>query len=341
MSEHQQAALSGPSEWSGMPQGSPPVLIIRLDAIGDALALTPLLAALRRRDIPVDVVLSRANRDAFAANAIRRAIVAEFAPRDDSRANRGAIAALGKTLASSGYSHALVATEDPSGYRLARAAGAPLRIGFIDPLGKPLKALWSRAQLTRTVYRSAGMDPRAPHECEVLFRLGDSLLSGEAPSRDAADLRPLVLDESPVPSPCIAVQITDKWERMGIAFPQVVELVRRLRETAPLELLAAARESAYARRVADAAGEPITYFERLQAWKAAIAGATAVVAPDSGAMHVAGMTGTPVVAVFAPVKRYALQVARWSPWAAPHRIVRADSGWPARAADALAQLLSI
>ena len=31
-----------------MPKGSPSVLIIRLDAIGDALALVPLLAALRR-----------------------------------------------------------------------------------------------------------------------------------------------------------------------------------------------------------------------------------------------------------------------------------------------------
>jgi len=324
-----------------MPQGSPPVLIIRLDAIGDALALTPLLAALRCRDIPVDVVLSRANRDAFAGTAIRRAIVADFAPRDDSRANRAAIRALGETLAASGYSHVLVATEDPSGYRLARATGAPVRIGFIDPTGKPLKALWSRAQLTRTVYRSAGMDPRAPHECEVLFRLGDSLLSDETPSRDAAHLRPLLLDDVPALSPRIAVQITDKWERIGIALAEAVELVRRLRETAPLELLAATHESPYAQRIAAAAGEPITYFERLQPWKAAIAGATALVAPDSGAMHVAGMTGTPVVAVFAPAKRYALQVARWSPWAAPHRIVRGDSGWPARAADALAQLLAI
>ncbi|MBV8198156.1 MAG: hypothetical protein JO263_08470 [Candidatus Eremiobacteraeota bacterium] len=322
-----------------MPKGSPPVLIIRLDAIGDALALTPLIAALRRRDIPVDAVLSPANADAFSATALRHAIVAEFALRDDSRANRTAVARLGETLSSSGYSHALVATEDPSGYRLARAAGAPARIGFIDPLGKPLKALWSRAQLTRTVYRTAGMDPGAPHECEVLFRLGGALLGDEAPTRDDARLRPLILDQPPSFSGRIAVQITDKWQRLGIALADVVELVRRVMEAGPLKLLAARHESAYAQAIADATAQPVTYFERLAPWKAAIADAAALVAPDSGAMHVAGMVGTPIVAVFAPVKKYALQVARWAPWAAPHRIVRADQGWPARAADALAQLL--
>ena len=38
------------------------------------------------------------------------------------------------------------------------------------------------------------------------------------------------------------------------------------------------------------------------------------------------MIGTPVVAVFPPSRDYALQVARWAPWAAPHRIVRAGAG---------------
>ncbi|HKE36665.1 MAG TPA: hypothetical protein VKB39_04495, partial [Candidatus Baltobacteraceae bacterium] len=61
--------------------------------------------------------------------------------------------------------------------------------------------------------------------------------------------------------------------------------------------------------------------------------------PDSGALHVAGFVGTPVVAIFPPERNYRLQVARWAPWAAPHRIVRADADWSARAADALAQLL--
>ncbi len=321
-----------------MPKGSPSVLIIRLDAIGDALALTPMLAALRRRNIPVDIVLSPQNADVFTAGALRRKFVAEFALRDGSRANRNAVATLGARLAGSGYSHVLVATEDPAGYRLARAVGAPVRTGFIDPIGKPFKALWSRAQLTDPAYRSAGMDSRAPHECEVLFALAAPLLGGEEPTRDVVHLRPLIVEDDALRSDDIVVQITDKWERLGIPFEQVVELVRRLTGTGSLQLVAARREHAYAQRVGDATALPIAYCD-LAPWKTAIASAAALVAPDSGAMHVAGMVGTPVVAVFAPVKKYRLQVARWSPWAAPHRIVRAEDAWPARAADALAQLL--
>jgi ADP-heptose:LPS heptosyltransferase len=71
----------------------------------------------------------------------------------------------------------------------------------------------------------------------------------------------------------------------------------------------------------------------------AIAAAPAIVTPDSGALHVAGVVGTPTVAVFPAVRNFALQVARWSPWASPHRVVRAAGDWPVRAGEALAQLL--
>ena len=52
-----------------------------------------------------------------------------------------------------------------------------------------------------------------------------------------------------------------------------------------------------------------------------------------------GMIGTPVVACFSP-DRFALQSRRWSPWAAPHRIVSMQQQWPLVAQDALEDLLS-
>ena len=322
-----------------MPEGSPSVLIIRLDAIGDALALTPLLAAFARRSIAVDVVLRRTNAGIFSSRAARAIVLADFDLRSNAARNLAAIADLGGRLRARAYSHVLVATEDAGGYRLAAATSAPVRIGFADPWGKPFKALWSRRSLTQTIYRSAGLDPRAPHECEVLFPLGRVLIGDEAPSRDAGVLRPLVLEREPACDDRIALQVTREWERLGIA-------LRRGRGARPARcctvarLLASSTEAAYARTVAEAMGLEIAYFDELEPWKAAIAAAPAIVTPDSGALHVAGMIGTPVVAVFPPQRRYALQVARWSPWAAPHRIVRADAGWPARAADAAVALLS-
>ncbi|MBV9719785.1 MAG: glycosyltransferase family 9 protein [Candidatus Eremiobacteraeota bacterium] len=323
-----------------MPEVSPSVLIIRLDGIGDAVALTPLLAALRRRSIPVDIVLRDSNGGIFASRAARSIVMAPFALRNDSRSNRNLIAMFGHELASRQYSHVLVPTEDPAGYRLAAAVGAPVRIGFADPWGKPLKAIWGRRLLSRSVYRSAGLDPRGPHECEVLFTLGESLLGDESPTSDVAELRPLLLEREPDPGHRIAVQITDKWERIGIPVEHVCELLFQLREYRALQLLCAARESEYANRIAAASQLAIDYFDALEPWKEAIAAAPLIVTPDSGALHVAGMTGTPVVAIFPPQREYALQIARWAPWAAPHRIVRADGGWQRRATDAVAQLLA-
>jgi ADP-heptose:LPS heptosyltransferase len=323
-----------------MPQSSPSALIIRLDAIGDALALTPLLAALHARDIPADVVLRPGNAGIFSSRAVRNVVTSSFELRSSERSNLAAISALGHELAGRHYTHVLVATEDPGGYRLARATGAPVRIGFSNAWGKPLKALWSRAFLTETIYRSAGLDPRAPHECEVLFRLGRKLVGDAAPPRDAAHLRPLVLESEPQLDDRIAVQISDKWERLGIALDRVVEMLDRIGGAyGPLRLLAARTEGAYADRVARVTGIDVERFDTTTPWKAAIAAAPAIVVPDSGALHVAGMVGTPTVAVFPPGPDFALQVARWAPWAAPHRIVRADDDWPVRAGDALAHLL--
>ena len=107
-----------------MPEISPSVLIIRLDAIGDALALTPSIAALRQHEIPVDLVLRPANAQIFAAQAVREVVVAEFALRSDARATLEAIERLGSRLRSRAYTHVLVATEDPGGYRLAARSGS-------------------------------------------------------------------------------------------------------------------------------------------------------------------------------------------------------------------------
>jgi ADP-heptose:LPS heptosyltransferase len=323
-----------------MPESSPSALIIRLDAIGDALALTPLLAALRSASVPVDVVLRPGNAEVFSSRAVRSIVTSHFDLRSSAAKNLEAIERLGRQLAGNEYTHALVATEDPSGYRLALAVRAPVRVGFSNAWGKPAKTLWSQRFLTQSVYRSAGLDRRAPHECQVLFELGRTLVGATAqPARDPDLLRPLILDGEPPAGDRIAVQITDKWERLGIATEHVVELVRRLAAFGRPRLLAAATETDYADRIAELTGHRVERFAAMPPWKTAIAAAPAIVAPDCGALHVAGMLGTPAVGIFPPSRHFALQVARWAPWAAPHRIVRADADWPARAADALAQLL--
>jgi ADP-heptose:LPS heptosyltransferase len=315
------------------------VLIVRLDAVGDALALVPLLAALRDRAARIDIVLTPRNAGIFSKSAVDRVYVATFPQRDESASVRRQIDDLGKQVAEHPYDYALIATEDPAGYRLARASGARNRIGFDNGWGKPVKTLWARSQCTRTVHRTAGLDPRAPHESEVLFALGSGIVTASAPPRDPRLLRRFVIDEEPAPDPRLVMQVTSKWERLGAPASDVVELARELQKSHTVRFIAAESERAYGHAFAEQTNAAVEYFAELRPWKEAIAGAKALVAPDSGAVHVAGMTGTPAVAVFSPAN-FNVQTARWSPWAAPYRVVKLENGWPASAAAALNELLS-
>lgn len=313
-----------------MAQSSPSVLIIRLDAIGDALALTPLLAALAEREIPVDLVMRPVNAGIFSKRATREIFIAPFEQRSSSRENLAAIDRFGSELRARTYSHVLVATEDPGGYRLARSIGAPNRTGFVNGFGKPLKTIWAGSMLTQRIHRSAGLDPKAPHECQVLFQLGRGLLSTDvAPSRDNHLLRTFVLDEDQQPGNKIVFQVTDKWERLGINFDDVVLALQAFSLRGEVRAITAASEQDYANRVSVASRIEVETIESLETWKNTIASAAMLVAPDSGALHVAGMVGTPVIAIF-PTADFALQAARWSPWAAVNRVIPAEPGWPSK-----------
>ncbi len=322
-----------------MPQNSPSVLVIRLDAIGDALALTPLLAALRERSIPADLVLRGVNAHIFSSRAARAVYIAPFALRSSTRENRRAIDEFAARLRSNDYTHVLVATEDPGGYRLAHAIGAPVRVGFVNGWGKPFKSMWARTLVNHAIVRSAGLDPNAPHEAAVLFELGRALLGDHAmPTHDPARLRPLILEREPARGARIAFQVSDKWQRLGIEFDDVVSALQAAAETGDIHAIASETEAAYARRIAAASGIAVDRYASLEPWKEAIGGSRALVAPDSGAVHVAGMLGTPTVAVFPPIVQFALQTARWAPWAAPYRTIRADGAWPREVPRALREL---
>lgn len=303
-------------------------MIVRLDAIGDALTAVPLIAALRRHGMRIGVVLRPVNARIYSTIACDRVYVAQEEPE-----------ALAPQIRSENYDYALIATEKPEAYRLAYRARVPHRIGFENGWGKPLKTLWIRRMCTQTVFRTAGLDPRAPHECEVVFSLARSIVPDEQPPRDPQVLRPLVLDREPQPNTRVAMQITDKWQRLGASLDDVADLARRVSNRHEMRYLCAAREHEYATRFTAATGYAVEFFDDLRPWKSALAASRAIVAPDSGAAHVAGMTGTPVVSCFS-AEHFGLQTSRWSPWAAPYRAVKIEDRWPIVASDALGELLT-
>ena len=60
-----------------------------------------------------------------------------------------------------------------------------------------------------------------------------------------------------------------------------------------------------------------------RAWIAAVDAAGALVSTDTGAAHLAGMIGVPVVDVF-PDAGFDAQTRRWRPWASSNIVVRAS-----------------
>jgi ADP-heptose:LPS heptosyltransferase len=312
-----------------MAASSPPVLLVRLDAVGDALTLVPVIAALRRYGYGIGAVFRAPNAQVFSSRALDRVHVAG---EDSERA-------LIEQLRAEQYGAALIATEKPQGYRLPYRARIPIRIGFENGWGKPLKTLWIRRMCSHTQFRTAGLDPNAPHECEVVYSLVSRIIHDPVPTRDTRLLREYVIDAEPQPDERIAFQVTDKWLRLGASFEHVVELARRLSGKHAMRFFGAQRESEHVLQFSQAADVTVETFDALPPWKSAIAAARAIVAPDSGAAHVAGMVGTPVISCFA-AERFALQSRRWAPWAAPHRVVKMDAAWPLIAADALDDLLT-
>ncbi|MGH7737687.1 MAG: glycosyltransferase family 9 protein [Candidatus Tyrphobacter sp.] len=323
-----------------MPQSSPSALIIRLDGIGDALSLTPLLAALHANAVPADLVLCERNAGVFSSAAARCVEIAPFELRSSTTENLTRLSAFGDRLKERAYSDVLVATEDPGGYRLARAIGAPRSVGFTNGLTKPLKTLWARSLLTDTLHRPTERAlPR--HECETLFDLGAGLVREAEPTRDLARLRALVYSEAVRKDGRVAFQVTQKWERFGVTPTEVAACLRQLAGDFSLHAISSLDESGFADAIERASGVGVERYADVSEWKRAIASAIALVAPDSGATHVAGMLGTPTVALFPQGPHVDREIARWRPWAAPYRTVTIADGWQQHTGSKLRRLLSL
>jgi len=310
------------------------ILLVRLDGIGDALACTPLLAALRDAGHRIGIALTPRNAAIFARDACEWTHVLErtawpghgHAPRDVERTVVEA--------AKIGYELALVASEEPDAYDLAMRC-APKRVGFTNGWEKPLKTFATRRKLDRAIVRTASPARVREHEVQTMFRLGAGLHAEREPSVEAGRLRPLVCELVAAPSG-IAVQLSPKWRTLGIDRARLSAIVRELAGIGPVRLLASAQEAAEIRDLGlQGAGIDATIFdgaEGMRAWKRAIVESGVLVTPDTGAAHVAGMTGTPCVDVFPQSANVRADMQRWRPWASPCALLVGDRDAPIVAA---------
>jgi ADP-heptose:LPS heptosyltransferase len=306
------------------------ILIVRFDGIGDAAILAPLVAGLRAAGHRLDIVLSERSHDVFAPGVFAGAFSVPWGAWKTRFVRRDFAPLLG-TLRAREYDWVLVPTEELAAYRLAHATGAPHRRGFENGLEKPLKTLLVRMLCTSTLYRPASL--REPmHEAHVQYLLAEGLGAAPQPPQDAGTLRPLFVDEVLRDGDTIALQVTGKWRALGLSTKTLAALAAQLARRGPLRVLASRDEAPLAQALGNQYAVDI--FDELMPWKRAIASAAALVTPDTGAAHIAGMIGTPTVDCF-PAHNFMLQTARWAPWAARSELVALAPGAP----DALDQIL--
>jgi ADP-heptose:LPS heptosyltransferase len=292
------------------------IVLIRVDAIGDALVTTPLIAALRENGHEVGVVLSDVNADIFNEHAFAALHVLERIPWPKHGSTAASHARTLAELRDRGYDAALIASEEPEAYAIAREAGIPKRIGFHNGWQKPFKSLWIATQCTNMIYRPAMASRVREHEVETLYRLGARFVASPAPPRDPVRLAHLLLADIPERDATIVVQLTPKWHASGVSDDALVSMLRGL-ASRDVRAVAAASEREFATAIAARALIALDVFTTLEPWKIAVARAATIITPDTGSAHLAGMLGTPCVDFFPP-EDFAQRKKRWSPWAAPY-----------------------
>jgi len=134
-------------------------------------------------------------------------------------------------------------------------------------------------------------------------------------------LRPWIAGAMPVPQRRgLLVQLGAKWSALGVADAVLQRLTAALRERGARFIAAPGeRDAACTQFPALTIEAPAT----TRAWIATVDAAAALVSPDTGAAHLAGMIGVPVVDVF-PDAGFEAQTRRWRPWASSSIVVRAS-----------------
>ncbi|HEV2037329.1 MAG TPA: glycosyltransferase family 9 protein [Candidatus Eremiobacteraceae bacterium] len=300
-------------------------MLVRLDGVGDAALCIPALEGMRRAfpQASFGAICSPANAALFSERVAHLHLY-----RDDSP-----VGALRDELRAPGYTRALIATEEVTGYQLGRLSGAPARAGFWHGLQKPFKSLWQRSQLSAPVYRPAAWTISPEHEVATLYRLAQALGAKAPPPSEADALRSWLRvepsDRARAAQGAIAFQITPKLLSGGWAPTALAQLVSVALEACGRNravLIASEQDQNLACSIVEhlppalwaAAGIEVLASLSLPRWLGALRAAAAVVTPDTGAAHVAGMLGAGVVDLF-DEPDYERLSQQWHPWAGVSR----------------------
>lgn len=309
------------------------IVLLRLRLIGDVVFTTPAIRAIRRRfpDCHLAYVVEPEAEPVVAGNRHLDDVIVAPRPRGLERAHLDL--ALARRLRRSRYDVAIDFHGGPRSSLLTWATGAPMRIGYAVP---------GRAWMyTHRIPRAREIRPRhaVVNQWDLLEPLGigppdpridatEMPADREAAARVAARLAALGCRDA---DQLVVLHVSAgnpfrRWPADSFR-DLVVRLVsahpgRRVAVTSgPSEAEAAARISREARESLDAeAGARVIHagdFD-LHELRGLIERAAVFIGGDSGPMHIAGTTATPIVALYGPTLP-----ARSAPWRDPALVAEA------------------
>ena len=298
------------------------ILLVRLDGVGDAALCIPALEGMRRAfpDASFGAICSNKNATLFSDR------VAHVHVYDDDEP----VATLRGELTAQHYTRALIATEEVAGYQLGRLCGASRRAGFWHRFEKPFKSLWQRGQLSAAVYRPAAWTASPEHEVATLYRLAEALGARVPVPANPQDLRRWLRversDLARAADGALAFQITPKLLTGGWGPTSLAQLVSASTTASGYDkvvLFASAQDEGLACSVMEhmppsRARVSVLGSLSLPRWLGALDSAVALVTPDTGAAHVAGMLGAGVIDLFDEPDFDRLS-QQWHPWAGTSR----------------------
>ena len=309
------------------------ILLVRLRLLGDVVFTTPLLRALRRQypDAHLTYVVEPAAEPVVRANPhLNRVIVA---PRGRGIARLHNDVVLARMLRHERFDIAIDLHGGPRGAWLTWASGAPRRIGYTtagrtwmytDPVARPEDLSGQHSVLKQWELLgplgAAACDPsrdavEMPEDTGGAARVGEIL-------RTAG-----VRDDDPVV--VLHVSAGNPFRRWPLeSFAALVSQLaardpnrRFVLTSGPSDADAAQRLADRVRAVSPAQVIPRTF--DVAELRALAARATVYIGGDSGPMHIAATTGTPIVGLFGPTL-----AERSLPWRSAHLFAEAVDAGP-------------
>ena len=303
------------------------VLVVRPDGMGDVLLTGPAVRAVAASGAEVTFLAGPAGAAAAAllpgVTTVLTSQVAWIAP-DPGPFDPAAVRALAGQVRAVNPAAALIFTsfhQSPLPMALVlRMAGVP-RIAAIS-VDYPGSLLDVRHRLDDDV-------PEAERNLALARAAGYSLPSGDAGRLAVSSPRPEVTELTGLPGMTglaggryVVVHARASVPARAPSAGRVAAMVGALaRAGHRVVVTGSAAEAPVVSAVCQRAGAPgvvdLSGRTSLRTLAAVLAGADVVVAPNTGAAHLAAAVGTPVVSLFAPV----VPAARWAPYGVPHRLL--------------------